>query len=326
MAPASPRSISALAQRLVKTRKILADRNHAAIVVPRTDPHGSEYLADCDSMCEYISGFTGSNAQVVVTLSHAMLWTDGRYFLQADQQLGEGWTLMKMGLGDQSSPTVVEWLKKNIKDKEKIWIDAELVNVDEYKEFVKELGSDKLVLTGSNPIAEVWEDRPTRPSNEVREHPHKYSGETRREKLERLQKVCNENKVTLAIATALEDIAWLLNLRGSDLEMTPVFYGYFVLRANYSDINAYLFTDSDRIPPNIKSDLASDGVQLKPYNSLLPELSAWSKGSHKAWLDGDTCNAGIYHLLSEEDCSFHDEPFPTVMWKCCKNSAEIEGI
>jgi len=316
-----------LAKRLVELRKILTDRNHAAMVVPRTDPHGSEYLADCDNLVEYASGFTGSSAEVVVTMKEALCWTDGRYFLQASQQLGEGWTLMKSQV--DNTPTVVEWLKNNMSKEDKIWIDAELVDVSMYKQMVQKLGKNALTTEGINPIAHIWQDRPDRPSNLVRPHDPKFCGATRREKLERLLKECQDKKVTLAIATALEDISWLLNLRGSDLSMTPVFYGYFVLKIgkDTDELKAYLFTNQDRVPPVIKSELAQDGVQLKKYDGLFDELSAWgSEENATVWIDNDTCNAAIYHPLVELNAQFCEEPFPTLMWKCCKNAAEIEGM
>ncbi|XP_046542342.1 xaa-Pro aminopeptidase 1-like [Haliotis rubra] len=200
-----------------------------AYIVPTGDAHQSEYVADCDTRRAYISGFTGSAGTAIVTESKAALWTDGRYFLQAERQLDNNWTLMKTGLKD--TPTQAEWLVKELPTEGRVGVDPFLFSVEQWKPLSKELKSNghNLVQVSQNLVDMVWEDRPPPPNNPLLVLGQEYTGQTWQEKVKRVREKLHSKQATAIVVTALDEIAWLFNLRGSDIQYNPVFFSYSVI-------------------------------------------------------------------------------------------------
>jgi Xaa-Pro aminopeptidase len=225
--------MGALGKHKVPTTEVLArlralmkkdDVNVQAYVVPSEDQHSSEYLASCDKRRAFISGFNGSAGRAIITLDKAFLFTDGRYFLQAEQQLDENWTLMKQALPDV--PSWEEFLYKNLDPSTKIGIDPTLVSASKAESLSKELlpkGSE-LVSLSQNLVDAIWEDRPTRPASLVFHLDEKYSGKSHVDKIVQVQEELEKKKAKAIVVTMLDEAAWLFNLRGSDIEFNPVFF------------------------------------------------------------------------------------------------------
>lgn len=204
-----------------------------ALVVPTADAHGSEYIAPCDARRAFLTNFTGSAGTAVVTLNEAALWTDGRYFLQAERELDKKyWTLMKQFQPD--TPTIGEWLNKVLKPGSKIGVDAFTMSYDTWTKLQQELSmcGNQLIQTPTNFIDQIWTCRPARPSEPVVPLDLKFAGKTVNDKLAEIRQEMLKKDASLLILTALDDIAWILNLRGSDIEYNPVFFAYTILTMN----------------------------------------------------------------------------------------------
>lgn len=204
-------------------------------MVPTSDAHESEYVADCDARRVYLSGFTGSAGTAVITADHAKLWTDGRYFAQANAELVEPWQLVKDRLA--TSPTVGGWLSSEeagLAAESSVGVDPRTVTISMAKRMQAALGASghQLVALDSNPVDEVWgEDRPKAPADPVRVHPDDLAGESVASKLNRLREKMRASKAVALVVTALDEVAWLLNMRGSDVECNPVFFGFVIVTA-----------------------------------------------------------------------------------------------
>nr|AAH51606.1 X-prolyl aminopeptidase (aminopeptidase P) 1, soluble [Danio rerio] len=249
-----------------------------AYIVPSGDAHQSEYIAPCDCRREFICGFNGSAGTAIVTEQHAALWTDGRYFLQASQQMDNNWTLMKMGL--KETPSQEDWLISVLPENSKVGVDPWIIAADQWKNMSKALSGagHSLVAVQDNLIDAIWEDRPSRPSTKLTALALKYTGLTWQDKITTLRGKMSERKISWFVVTALDEIAWLFNLRGSDIEYNPVFFAYAII--GMSSIK--LFVDSKRLlDPAIREHLELDSpskpdlsVQCFPYESVYTELQA----------------------------------------------------
>uniref|UniRef100_A0A8C2IJV9 X-prolyl aminopeptidase (aminopeptidase P) 1, soluble n=2 Tax=Cyprinus carpio TaxID=7962 RepID=A0A8C2IJV9_CYPCA len=200
-----------------------------AYIVPSGDAHQSEYIAPCDRRREFICGFNGSAGTAIVTEQHAALWTDGRYFLQASQQMDNNWTLMKMGL--KETPSQEDWLISVLPENSKVGVDPWIIAADQWKNMSKALSNagHSLVAVKDNLIDAIWEDRPPRPSTKLITLGLKYTGLTWQDKVTALRGKMAERKISWFVVTALDEIAWLFNLRGSDIEYNPVFFAYAII-------------------------------------------------------------------------------------------------
>lgn len=201
-----------------------------ALIVPTADAHNSEYIAPCDARREFLTSFTGSAGTAVVTHKEAALWTDGRYFLQADQQLDKQyWTLMKQE--QPGTPTIGEWLNKVLDSGSRVAVDPYTYTYEAWKKLETELAQQGniLVRTSGNLVDAVWTDRPERPSNSVVPLDTSFTGKTWQEKANEIREEMLKKGASTLILSALDDVAWLLNLRGSDIEYNPVFFSYAAL-------------------------------------------------------------------------------------------------
>lgn len=201
-----------------------------ALIVPTADAHNSEYIAPCDARREYLTGFTGSSGTAVVTLQEAALWTDGRYFLQADQQLDkQHWKLMKQFT--PGTPTIGEWLNKVLQSGSRVAVDPYTFTYEAFTKLESELAANGNVLVGSqtNLVDQVWSDRPAPPSQPVVPLDISFTGKSWKDKCNDIRLEMLEKGAATLVLSALDDIAWLYNLRGSDIHFNPVFFSYAVL-------------------------------------------------------------------------------------------------
>uniref|UniRef100_A0A6Q2YL93 Xaa-Pro aminopeptidase 1 n=1 Tax=Esox lucius TaxID=8010 RepID=A0A6Q2YL93_ESOLU len=249
-----------------------------AYIIPSGDAHQSEYIAPCDCRREFICGFNGSAGTAIVTEKHAAMWTDGRYFLQASQQMDNNWTLMKMGL--KETPSQEDWLISVLPENSKVGVDPWIIAADQWKNMSKALTSagHSLVAVQDNLIDAIWTDRPSRPSTPLITLDLTFTGLTWQDKITALRSKMAERKISWFVATALDEIAWLFNLRGSDIEYNPVFFAYAIV--GMSTIR--LFVDAKRLTrPAVREHLQLDTppkaemrIQTAPYESVFTELQA----------------------------------------------------
>ncbi|KAK1979491.1 metallopeptidase family M24 [Colletotrichum cereale] len=258
--------------RLSRLRELMKERNVDVYVIPSEDSHASEYIAGCDARREYISGFSGSAGCAVVTLDKAALATDGRYFNQASKQLDQNWLLLKQGL--QDVPTWQEWSAEQSADGKVVAVDPELITgsiAKKLAEKIKRSGGSDLVPLDENLVDLVWaEARPARPKNPVKVLPEKFSGKDVKTKLKELRQELDKKNSRAFVVSMLDEIAWLFNLRGDDIPYNPVFFSYAIITSD----SATLYVDASKLGEETRAYLASNGVSLKPYETVFDSINA----------------------------------------------------
>ncbi|KAK0629842.1 peptidase M24, structural domain-containing protein [Bombardia bombarda] len=258
--------------RLAALRTLMKERKVDIYVVPSEDSHASEYIAACDARRAFISGFTGSAGTAVVTHDKAALATDGRYFNQAAKQLDQNWLLLKTGVADV--PSWQEWAADESVGGKTVAVDPTLISstiADKFNESIKKKGGAGLEAVADNLIDLVWQaDRPSRPSQPVVLLPPKYSGTDTATKLTELRKELTKKKGVGFVLSLLDDIAWLFNLRGSDIPYNPVFFSYAIVTQD----SATLYIDSSKLSDDCKVYLTSNNVSVKPYDDLFGDAKA----------------------------------------------------
>lgn len=312
-----------------------------AYIVPSGDAHQSEYIAECDMRRQFISKFTGSAGTAVITLDKAALWTDGRYHLQASKQLDlSNWILMKDGLPD--TPTQGDWLKDVLKSGNKVGVDPLLISHDAWKRLSKDLRNRDITLVAvkENLIDQVWEDkailletdllRPARPCNKLITLDSTITGKDWTTKIQELRKELNKKKAGAVILTALDDIAWLLNLRGSDIDYNPVFFAYCTVTMN----DVTLFIDKAKLTPEVEQSLkACYGecpqnelcVKISPYDSIIDYVNETLVLNEKQliWISSGSSEAIISSIPRNQRCL---QPSPVTQAKAIKNNVEIQNM
>ncbi|KAJ8595569.1 Creatinase/aminopeptidase [Rhizopogon salebrosus TDB-379] len=306
-------------ERLAKLRELLKkpENNVKAFVVPSEDQHFSEYPAHSDERRAFISGFNGSAGCAIVTLGCAFLFTDGRYFLQASQQLDRY----------EDVPTWQDFLSKYLEQGTRIGIDPTLISALDAGSLKKslELRNSELVSLQQNPVDIVWgKDRPIHPRNKVFSLDVKYAaGETFQSKLRRLREEIKKKNAVASVVTLLDEVAWLFNLRGTDIDFNPVFFAYAVV----TPTEALLFINGTQVEDDVKAFLGSD-VEIRPYESFLSSLSqlTTSLGASKEnpMLLGDKSSLAVVEAIGEENVVL--VPSPVAAMKAIKNETEIEGF
>uniref|UniRef100_A0A452IUV8 Xaa-Pro aminopeptidase 1 n=1 Tax=Gopherus agassizii TaxID=38772 RepID=A0A452IUV8_9SAUR len=302
-----------------------------AYIVPSGDAHQSEYIAPCDCRRAFISGFDGSAGTAIITEQKAAMWTDGRYFLQAAQQIDSNWTLMKMGLKD--TPTQEDWLVSVLPEGSKVGVDPFIIPADQWKRISKALKSagHVLVPVKENLIDAIWMDRPQRPCKPLMTLDLSYTGIGWKEKIAALRAKMVERKVLWLVVTALDEVSWLFNLRGSDVEYNPVFFAYAVIGTD----TIRLFISGDRMAdPSTREHLLLDSsleaefkIQVVPYESVLMELQAICVGlspKEKVWLS-DKASYALTEAIPKAH-RYLTPCTPICIAKAVKNAAETEGM
>ncbi|XP_076804683.1 xaa-Pro aminopeptidase 1-like [Clavelina lepadiformis] len=308
---------------LLKLRKVMASAiytNHPlkAIIVPSSDAHQSEYLAECDLRRSFISGFTGSAGTAVITQKEAALWTDGRYFLQAEQELDTNWILMKMGLKD--TPSIEDWLCSVLPEGSYVGVNPFLYSSSSWNKMkiALEKQGHRLLETTEDLVDQVWDNQPVAPATSLITVQENVAGKTVREKLNDLRQRMIKNGVNWLVLTALDEVAWLYNMRASDIEYNPVFFAYSVVGFN----STHLFIHQNRITDEIKNHLTND-VTVHDYDSIIPFLEQ-NCSSEKTWLSTNSSHAivsAIYQIYRVTTMYS-----PVSMTKCVKNPTEINGM
>ena len=254
--------------RIFALRNKMQENNIGIYIVPTNDYHSSEYVADYFKTREYITGFTGSAGVAVITMNEAGLWTDGRYFIQAEKELnGSEVTLYKFGL--PGTPDIIEYVTSKIGENERVGFDGKCISADFASRLRKSLENKKVQAIGEfDLIGEIWDDRPQIIGNEIYELSAKYTGITRSEKIALVRAELIKNHADKLILTSLDEIAWMLNLRGSDIECNPVFFSYIILDAEKVD----LFVLPDVISKELEEELNKDNVFVYNYYEFYNEL------------------------------------------------------
>ena len=296
-------------------------REHlSAFIFPSTDAHQSEYVADHWRGREWISGFNGSAGTAVVTMKSAALWTDYRYFLAAEEQL-EDTEYQLMRLKMEGTPTIAEWLGKELQDVQspEVGLDGMVNSYNYVKDLsysLRKLGGITL-RTNLDPLEQIWENRPSLPANPVEIQPLEYAGETLASKVARIRKSLRELHADGMLVSALDDIAWTLNLRGTDVHCNPVFVSYLLIESD----KVSLFVDDNKLSPEVKQYLQDNQVSLYNYNKVEKCLESYSE--YNILLDGDETSYYLWKTVKCQEIVAAASPIPAM--KAVKNKAEIEG-
>lgn len=306
--------------RLASLRELMKREHLSAFIFPSTDAHQSEYVADHWRGREWISGFNGSAGTAVVTMTSAALWTDSRYFLAAEEQLeGTEYQLMKLKI--EGTPTIAEWLGKELQEVQspEVGLDGMVNSYNYVKDLsysLRKLGGITL-RTNLDPLAQIWENRPSLPANPVEIQPLEYAGETLASKVSRIRKSLRELHADGMLVSALDDIAWTLNLRGTDVHCNPVFVSYLLIESD----KVSLFVDDNKLSSEVKQYLQDNQVSLYNYNKVEKCLESYSE--YNILLDGDETSYYLWKTVKCQEIVAAGSPIPAM--KAVKNKAEIEG-
>ncbi len=306
--------------RLARLRELMKREHLSAFIFPSTDAHQSEYVADYWRGREWISGFNGSAGTAVVTMKSAALWTDSRYFLAAEEQL-EDTEYQLMRLKMEGTPTIAEWLGKELQDVQspEVGLDGMVNSYNYVKDLscsLRKLGGITL-RTNLDPLEQIWENRPSLPANPVEIQPLEYAGETLASKVVRIRKSLRELHADGMLVSALDDIAWTLNLRGTDVHCNPVFVSYLLIESD----KVSLFVDDNKLSPEVKQYLQDNQVSLYNYNKVEKCLESYSE--YNILLDGDETSYYLWKTVKCQEIVAAASPIPAM--KAVKNKAEIEG-
>lgn len=306
--------------RLARLRELMKREHLSAFIFPSTDAHQSEYVADHWRGREWISGFNGSAGTAVVTMKSAALWTDSRYFLAAEEQL-EDTEYQLMRLKMEGTPTIAEWLGKELQDVQspEVGLDGMVNSYNYVKDLsysLRKLGGITL-RTNLDPLEQIWENRPSLPANPVEIQPLEYAGETLASKVVRIRKSLRELHADGMLVSALDDIAWTLNLRGTDVHCNPVFVSYLLIESD----KVSLFVDDNKLSPEVKQYLQDNQVSLYNYNKVEKCLESYSE--YNILLDGDETSYYLWKTVKCQEIVAAASPIPAM--KAVKNKAEIEG-
>lgn len=306
--------------RLARLRELMKREHLSAFIFPSTDAHQSEYVADHWRGREWISGFNGSAGTAVVTMKSAALWTDSRYFLAAEEQL-EDTEYQLMRLKMEGTPTITEWLGKELQDVQspEVGLDGMVNSYNYVKDLsysLRKLGGITL-RTNLDPLEQIWENRPSLPANPVEIQSLEYAGETLVSKVARIRKSLRELHADGMLVSALDDIAWTLNLRGTDVHCNPVFVSYLLIESD----KVSLFVDDNKLSLEVKQYLQDNQVSLYNYNKVEKCLESYSE--YNILLDGDETSYYLWKTVKCQEIVAAASPIPAM--KAVKNKAEIEG-
>ena len=307
-----------VSERIAKLRALMAEKGIDAYVVPTADFHQSEYVGEHFKARKYITGFSGSYGTAVICQDDAGLWTDGRYFFQATNELeGSGVRLMKMFVGD--TPSVTEYLADKIPEGGKVGFDGRVLSMDEGKEYEDALSPKNISIDYEEDlIDQIWEDRPPLSDKPAFFLDEKYSGESSAHKLERVRKIMKDNGATVHIIASLDDTGWLLNVRGDDIDFFPLLLSYSIVRMDGVD----LYVDETKLNDRILEEFKKVNVTLHPYNDIYEDIKKLD-ASETALIDPMKMNYALYKNIP---CKIVEAANPTILMKAMKNDVELENI
>ena len=307
-------------ERISALREVMRRESIDAFIFPSTDPHNGEYVPDHWKCREWISGFNGSAGTAVVTLNEAALWTDSRYFIAAAEQLeGTGFVLMKDGLDD--TPSISKWLgrKLSFNGGNCVGVDGMVMSANDTDNLISELRKEGgiTIRTNFDPLAEIWKDRPEISLNPIEIQPLEYAGESAESKLERIRQAVRARHACGVLVSTLDDIAWTLNLRGTDVHCNPVFVSYLLLNEDTTT----LFVNNRKLTKEVSDYLASINVKVEPYENVRKALKEYK--AYNIIMDKSTTCHTLYNDVRAkvEDC---ESPIPAM--KAIKNETEVKGF
>ena len=307
-------------QRIEKIRDLMKEKNIYAYIVPSSDYHQSEYVGDYFKSREFMSGFTGSAGTLIISMDEAGLWTDGRYFIQAENELKDsGIKLFKMG--EEGVPTIEEYLLEKLPKNSTLGFDGRVMSVKEGQSL-----ANKLAFKGINIeykydlVNDIWEDRCSLPTEKAFLLGVEYSGEGFSDKLSRIRAVMKEKKATTHILASLDDIAWLFNIRGRDVKSNPVVLSYAVISID----SVYLFIDKNKIGEDIRAELSKENVQIKGYEEVYEFIKNIDE-NEVVLIDTSKVNYAIYSNIPSNVQKI-EERNPSILFKSIKNEIELKNI
>ena len=307
-------------QRIEKIRDLMKEKNIYAYIVPSSDYHQSEYVGEYFKAREFMSGFTGSAGTLIVSMDEVGLWTDGRYFIQAEQELKHsGIKLFKMG--EEGVPTIEEYLLEKLPKNSTLGFDGRVMSVKEGQNL-----ANKLAFKGINIeykydlVNDIWQDRCSLPTEKAFLLDIEYSGESFSHKLSRIRQAMKEKKATTHILASLDDIAWLFNIRGRDVKSNPVVLSYAVICTN----SVYLFIDKNKIGEDIKHELSKEDVQIKGYDEVYEFIKNIDE-DEVVLIDTSKVNYAIYNSIPSNVRKI-EERNPSILFKSIKNEIELKNI
>ena len=308
-------------ERLVALRRWMKENALTAFIFPSSDPHDSEYVADHWKTREWISGFSGSAGTAVVTLQHAALWTDSRYFIAAAKELaGSEYQLMKERMA--GTPSISEWLASGLAEYENpiVGVDGSVNTYADVADLKQSLATkgNMLVRCTDDPMDVLWHDRPVIPNNKVCLHPLKYAGETTESKLSRIRESLVKQGADGLLVTALDEIAWVLNLRGSDVHCNPVFVSYLLISSN----NATLYINREKLSEDVSEYLSTENIDVEEYESVENGLKKYTGKS--LLIDVHSTNYTLSTAVDSDKIHVGTSPIP--MMKAIKNKVEQDGF
>ena len=307
-------------QRLESLREVMKREHLAAFIFPSTDAHQSEYVADHWMGRAWISGFDGSAGTAVVTMHSAALWTDSRYFLAAEEQLkGTEFQLMKLKIPGTLS--IAEWLGKELQDVDspEVGLDGWVNSYTSTSGLIADLrkAGGITVRTNFDPLEKIWKDRPSIPLKPVEIQPMEFAGEDVSSKIKRIRLALRAQHADGMLVSALDDIAWTLNLRGTDVHCVPVFVSYLLIASD----KVSLFVDEAKVSSEIRAYLESNGVSIYKYNKVEEGLKAYSE--YNILLDGNETSYYLWKAVRCQEIVQASSPIPAM--KAVKNESEIAG-
>ena len=307
-------------QRIENIRDLMKEKNIYAYIVPSSDYHQSEYVGDYFKSREFMSGFTGSAGTLIISMDEAGLWTDGRYFIQAENELKDsGIKLFKMG--EEGVPTIEEYLLEKLPKNSTLGFDGRVMSVKEGQSL-----ANKLAFKGINIeykydlVNDIWEDRCSLPTEKAFLLGTEYSGESFSDKLSRIRAVMKEKKATTHILASLDDIAWLFNIRGRDVKSNPVVLSYAVISID----SVYLFIDKNKIGEDIRAELSKENVQIKGYEEVYEFIKNIDE-NEVVLIDTSKVNYAIYNNIPSNVQKI-EERNPSILFKSIKNEIELKNI
>lgn len=307
-------------QRIENIRDLMKEKNIYAYIVPSSDYHQSEYVGDYFKSREFMSGFTGSAGTLIISMDEAGLWTDGRYFIQAENELKDsGIKLFKMG--EEGVPTIEEYLLEKLPKNSTLGFDGRVMSVKEGQSL-----ANKLAFKGINIeykydlVNDIWKDRCSLPTEKAFLLGTEYSGESFSDKLSRIRAVMKEKKATTHILASLDDIAWLFNIRGRDVKSNPVVLSYAVISID----SVYLFIDKNKIGEDIRAELSKENVQIKGYEEVYEFIKNIDE-NEVVLIDTSKVNYAIYNNIPSNVQKI-EERNPSILFKSIKNEIELKNI
>lgn len=309
-----------ITERVAKLKELMKARGIDYYIIPSADYHQSEYVGDYFKGREWISGFTGSAGTVVVARDEVGLWTDGRYFIQAEKQLeGSGIKLFRMG--EEGVPTFIQYIVNRIQDGETLGFDGKILPTNTVLDFEKKLKDKKINFNFEfDLVGEIWKDRPALPNTQAFVLDEAFAGESVEKKLSRVRNVLEEENCDINIITSLDDIAWIFNIRGNDIKNNPVNLAYAAITVD----KAVLYIDEKKLNSDVEKYLYKNGVEVRDYFEIYEDVERLSN-SNIIMMDLNKVNYAIFKRLNPEIKSV-DRANPSTIMKACKNQVELENL